>query len=139
MSGLAGILAAHHGPGVYRWHAAFDVADVRHAVEHAGWQFGYVDGWVHQDKAGFLADVGKALSFPDWYGQDLDALPDCLREVSTPTVLLWDGWATLAREDRKSFDTLTELLAQRADGDGAAFVTLLRGDGPDVEVPSLDS
>ena len=33
MSGLAAVLAGHEPAGVYRWHAAFDVPEVRHTVE----------------------------------------------------------------------------------------------------------
>ena len=72
MSGLAGILAHHHDPGVYRWHAAFPADEVAHAVEHAGWRFGYVDGWHHQTRHEFLTAVGEALAFPDHYGQNLE-------------------------------------------------------------------
>jgi RNAse (barnase) inhibitor barstar len=138
MSGLAGILAGHHPAGVYRWHAAFPVEDVRHTVEHAGWQFGYVDGWVHQDKAGLLAGVGAALAFPDWYGQNFDAMTDCLRDLKERTVLLWDGWGTLARDDQRAFDIAVDVLGGRSKGEGEAFVALLRGEGPEVDVASLD-
>ncbi|WP_310962957.1 barstar family protein [Nocardioides terrisoli] len=141
MSGLAGLLAGRHAAGVYRWHAGFDVADVRHTVEHAGWGFACVDGWTHQDKAGFLTEVGKALAFPEWYGENFDALVDCLRDVSGPegagTVLLWDGWGPFAREDRHAFDVAVDVLAGRA-VEQPAFVTLLRGDGPELDVASLD-
>ena len=54
MSGLAGLLAGHHPPGVYQWHAAFGPADVQHTVEHAGARFAYVDGWTHQEKTELL-------------------------------------------------------------------------------------
>ena len=105
MSGLAALLAGHEAPGVHRWHGAFDVADVRHTVEHAGWGFGYVDGWTRADsKSAFLAEVGETLGFPDYYGQNFDALADCLHDIGSGTdgvVLLWDGWATLARADEK--------------------------------------
>ncbi len=134
MSGLAGILAKHHDPGLYRWHAAFPPREVEHAVEHAGWRFGYVDGWHHQTRTEFLDAVGEALAFPDHYGKDLDALNDCLRDLPGSTVLLWDGWCTLAREDEVTFDAVRAILV----GHAATLTTLLRGDGPDVDVPSLD-
>ena len=47
--GLAGLLAHHIEPGIYRWHGHF--RDVRHTVEHAGWKFAEVDGWHHTTKA----------------------------------------------------------------------------------------
>lgn len=144
MSGLAGVLAGRHEPGVHEWHAAFPVENVRHSVEHAGWRFAHVDGWTHQDKAGFLEAVAEALDFPDWFGQNFDALADCLSDVSGPqgagTVLLWDGWGALAREDRQAFDVALDVLRERAeDRHGAAFTVLLRGEGPAIDIPSLDA
>ena len=124
MSGLARILAHHHDPGVYRWHAAFPAEEVAHAV----------DGWHHQTRAEFLAAIGEALAFPDYYGQNLDALNDILGDLPGNTVLLWDGWCTLAREDDATFAAVRAILGDHT----ARLTTLLRGDGPDVDVPSLD-
>jgi RNAse (barnase) inhibitor barstar len=134
MSGLAGVLAGHHEPGVYRWHAAFPADEVAHAVEHAGWRFAYVDGWQHQTRHELLAAGGEALGFADHYGQNLDALNDCLRDLPAATVLLWDGWGTLARSDEAAFSAVRAILSDHT----AVLTTLLRGDGPDVDVPSLD-
>jgi RNAse (barnase) inhibitor barstar len=134
MSGLAAILADHVDRGVYRWHAAFTPEEVGHAVERAGWRFAHVDGWRHQTRGEFLAAVGEALSFPDHYGQNLDALHDCLRDLPGPTVLLWDGWGALARDDGPGFAAVRSVLAEHT----AVVTTLLRGDGPEVDVPSLD-
>lgn len=144
MSGLAAILAGHEPPGIHRWHSAADVADVRHTLERAGWGFAYVDGWTGADsKAAFLAAVGEALAFPDYYGQNFDALADCLRDIGSGVagvVLLWDGWATLARSEERSFGIALDVLASRARADsGARFSVLLRGEGPDLpRIPSLD-
>lgn len=138
MSGLAGLLAGHHRAGIHQWHAAFTPEEVRHTVEHAGWSFGYVDGWLHQDKAGLLDDVGATLAFPDWYGANFDALADCLRDLTEPTVLLWDGWGTLARTDRRAFDVAVDVFAERA-AERPPFSVLLRGEGPEIAVPSLDA
>lgn len=142
MSGLAAILAGHERPGLHRWHGAFDVADVRHTVEHAGWGFAHVDGWTGADsKAAFLAAVGEALDFPDHYGQNFDALTDCLRDVGhdvAGVVLLWDGWSTLARADEKAFAVVLDVLGSRAEADrGVPFAVLLRGEG--LDVPGLTS
>lgn len=144
MSGLAAILAGHEDPGVFHWHAAFDVADVAHSVEHAGWGFGHVDGWTSgATKAEFLAAVGEALDFPGYYGQNFDALADCLHDIGKGVdgvVLLWDGWATLARADEKAFSIALSVLGSRVNADrGVPFAVLLRGEGPAVPgVPSLD-
>ncbi len=144
MSGLAALLAGRANPGIYRWHGGFDVADVRHTVEHAGWHFAYFDGWHGESKAEFLTGVGEALDFPDYYGQNFDALGDCLADVvagdSEGLVLLWDGWGPFARADDQAFSVALSVLGTRVNADrGGPFAVLLRGDGPDVSgVPSLD-
>ena len=142
MSGLAAVLAGHQPPGIYRWHGAFDTADVRHAVEHAGWGFGHVDGWTGADSTSdFLAAVGEALDLPDHYGQTFDALADCLHDVGdgrNGVVLLWDGWGTLARADEQAFSVALSVLGSRVNADrGVPFSVLLRGEGP--VVPGLAS
>ena len=144
MSGLAAVLARHEAPGIHLWHGAFEVDDVRHTVEHAGWAFGHVDGWTAADsKSGFLAAVGEALDFPDHYGQNFDALADCLHDVGahvSGVVLLWDGWGTLARADERAFSVALSVLGSRVNADrGAPFTVLLRGEGPVVPgITSLD-
>lgn len=143
MSGLAALLVGRVDPGIYLWHGAFEVDDVRHSVEHAGWGFGHVDGWREGGKTGFLAAAGRALAFPDWYGQNFDALADCLHDIGSGTdgvVLLWDGWATLARDDEKAFSIALSVLGSRVNADrGVPFAVLMRGEGPDVAgLPSLD-
>ena len=137
MSGLAAVLAGRHVPGVHRWESALDVADVRHAVEHAGWAFGYVDGAALDTVSGVLQEIGEALAFPDHYGHNLDALNDCLRDLAGPTVLLWDAWGGFARADPRRFAVVVELLGTRGDVDPAVEV-LLRGPGPTDVVPLLD-
>ena len=140
MTGLAGVMAGHLAPGVYLWHTAFTPDHVKHSVEHAGWRFAYVDGLTHQDKGTFLEAVGEALAFPEHFGQNFDALTDCLRDVDGSTVLLWDCWAPLARNDRRAFDIAVDCFAGRAkDDEAGSFVTLLRGEGPTLDVPVLDA
>jgi RNAse (barnase) inhibitor barstar len=136
MSGLAGILAGHHQPGVYRWHAAFGPDDVKHAVEHAGWRFARVDGVGVEDKQALMDAFGSALAAPDHYGRNLDALRDVLRDVEDRLVLLWDEWGPIARADRSTFDAVTDIFTERS-GRGDLAV-LLRGEGPEIPLPSLD-
>jgi RNAse (barnase) inhibitor barstar len=139
VSGLAGLLAGHHPPGVYQWHAAFGPDDVRHTVEHAGARFAYVDGWTHQEKTELLEALAEALKFPDSFGHNFDALADCLRDIEgDPVVLLWDGWGPLARSDRRAFEVTADIFAGRTADGPCAMSVLLRGDGPDIDVPSLD-
>jgi len=140
MSGLAALLAGRTKPGLYTWHGGFDVADVRHTVEHAGWTFGYLDGLHAQTKPEFLSRIGKALAFPDSYGENFDALADCLADVDggDGTVLLWDGWGALARDAPRAFSVALSVLGGRVNAErGGPFAVLLRGEGP--HVPGVDS
>ncbi len=141
MSGIAALLDGQHRAGVYRWHGSMrqesDTDQVRQAAEHAGWSLAMLDGWTHPDKSGLLAEVAVALSFPSWFGNNFDALADCLRDVAEPTVLLWDGWGPLASEDDRAFRTALDVFTERA-GLPPPFAVLLRGAGPKVDVPSLD-
>ncbi|MFL6158215.1 MAG: barstar family protein [Marmoricola sp.] len=139
MSGLAGLLAGHLPPGVYTWHAAFEPDEVRRTVEHAGAVFAHVDGWTAAGTAEFLGAVGTALGFPEWYGQNLDAFEDCLGDLDgSPVLLLWDGWGTLARSEPVAFAAVLDICTERATSPRSAFSLLLRGAGPEIDVPALD-
>ncbi len=146
MSVLASVMAARTEPSIYLWHSGFDVEQVRHTVEHAEWEFAHVDGWKAERKAEFLEAVGEALGFPEHYGRNFDALADCLQDVRAGdhdhagTLLLWDGWGTLARHDERAFRVALSVLGGRFNADrGGRFVVLLRGEGPRPDgVRSLD-
>ena len=158
MSGLAALLAGKIEPGMYRWHAMFAAADVRHTVELAGWRFAHDNGWIHEDQTEVLTALGKALSLPDGCGRDLDAFAGCLNDAdaadSKGTLLLWDGWAPFARADKEAFKATLDVLRTRVQAEqGGLFAVLLRGDGerggpfaapsPDdgpeiADLPSLD-
>lgn len=137
MSGLAALLAGHTRPGVYRWHNVASVTDVQHAVEHAGWTFRLLDGWVIEDRDAFLKAKSAALGLAEPIG-DLDDLGPALDGFDAGergTVLLWDGWSPLARHDEATFTAALEGLGSRT-GAGKLAV-LLRGEGPDLELEEL--
>jgi RNAse (barnase) inhibitor barstar len=137
MSGLAGVLADHIPPGVYRWHAAYHVPDVQHAVEHAGWRFAYLDGHAVETAEEFHAAVADALELPETYGRTMDDLDSCLSEVCDDgprMVLLWDAWAPLARAERRTFTAAVETLRSKS----PTMCVLVRGEGPDLGLDSID-
>lgn len=143
MSGLAALLAGRKEPGIFRWHGAFDAADVRHTVEHAGWRFAHLDGVGVGTKEEFLDRVGETFSFSDDYRRNFDALADCLHDVvagdSEGTILLWDGWGAFARAEERAFSVALSVLGSRVNADrGGRFAVLLRGEGPDLGIRSID-
>lgn len=142
MSGLAALLAGHTKPDVYQWHNAANVDDVAHAVEKAGWRFVYLDGWMVEDKEGFLKALGAALDLPGYDGGSFDGLAEKLHGVDAGghqgIVFLWDGWSPLARADEEAFQKALSLLGGRTHDEGCdKCAVLLRGEGPSIDVPEL--
>ena len=141
MSGLAALLAGHNPPDIYQWHNAAHVEDVQHAVEHANWTFFHFDTWTVEDRETFLKAASAALDLAD-PRDDFDGLARALGDVTAGDrqgiVLLWDGWSPLARHDEQAFKDALEVLRGKvaSDRDGK-FAVLLRGDGPDLDVPEL--
>jgi RNAse (barnase) inhibitor barstar len=144
MSGLARLLAGHTPPGVYHWTSATGPPAVEHAAEHAGWRFVILDTWQVDDKDGFLDTCAGAFALPDGFGHNFDALGDALADVRSPdgpgVLVLWEGWAPLARAHRQVFDVALSVFADRVDSDrGGSFTVLLHGPGPsDTDLPELD-
>ncbi|AUI57159.1 barstar family protein [Amycolatopsis sp. BJA-103] len=81
-----------------------------------------IDGGRTVDKATTLDAIAEALSFPDYFGKNLDALYDCLTDLSwLPTgehVLIWSGSSVLKDRDPKAYLAVRSVLsdAQRALG-----------------------
>lgn len=136
MSGLAAVLAGRHDTGVHLWHSSLHVPDVQHAVEHAGWQFGYVDGVALESGEEVIGAIGAALDL-EHPGGEVGALGERLERLSGPTVLLWDGWGSLARAEPDAFADVCETLGRRVNG-ASALEVLLRGPGPTDGLESLD-
>jgi hypothetical protein len=142
MSGLAALLAGHRPADVYQWHGAASVADVRHAVEHAGWRFAHLDGWALEETPAVLAAAMRALDAKDDREPSFDVLSDSLDDVDAPgregVVLLWDGWSPWARHEEQAFRVALSVLGGRTNAErGCPFAVLLRGEGPPIDVPEL--
>ncbi len=141
--GLEALLAGRVPAGAYRWPGSPKASEVRGTVERAGWRYAHLDGERVGSKAELLDALGVALSLRGLHGRNLDALEECLRSLPGPTVLLWDGWGSLARAEPHTFTAVTTLLSAPAaprpgrDPRPATWV-LLRGTGPDgLGVPDL--
>jgi hypothetical protein len=61
-----------------------------------------------------LDAIGAALSFPDWYGRNLDALHDCLIDLSWQPdgkhVLVWAGHRQLEDNDPDGYRAVLAVL-----------------------------
>ena len=74
----------------------------------------------------------EALSFPDWFGRNLDALADCLHDFAegrgrggAPRHLVWDGVARLRLEHPESYHDITSVLAEVSADHDRFVVTVL--------------
>lgn len=65
-------------------------------------------------KGELLASFADALGFPDYFGMNLDALVDSLREVQlrTPAAIVWQDAATFASADRRTYDAVRQILSR---------------------------
>lgn len=72
------------------------------------------------DKLSTLDAIATALSFPDWFGRNLDALYDCLTDLSWlpggEHVLIWPGSDALKEADPRAYLAVRSVLsdAERA-------------------------
>lgn len=87
---------------------------------HARGAFAHLVGPHPADKASTMDAIAAALSFPDYFGHNLDALYDCLTDLSwLPSgehVLIWGGSELLKQADPKAYLAIRSVLsdAERA-------------------------
>ncbi|MDN5860722.1 MAG: barstar family protein [Pseudonocardia sp.] len=66
-----------------------------------------------------LAAIGRELRFPGYYGGNLDALEECLGDLSWlpagQVVLVWDGDDELRRADPAGHAALLDVLTEAAE------------------------
>jgi RNAse (barnase) inhibitor barstar len=85
-------------------------ARARGAIAHV---FGPVTSKVEA-----LDAIGSALKFPSWYGRNLDALYDCLIDLSWQPagehVLIWTGYGELEATDPDGYRAVVAVLDDAA-------------------------
>lgn len=70
-------------------------------------------------KAELLDGFARALHFPAWFGRNLDALADSMRDLSwlpeAPSEVIWDGAWRLRRADPATYDAVLDILREAAE------------------------
>ena len=119
-------------PGLYR--LARGPGVLRARAERSAWRWCQADGVGIADRTGLFAALASALSLPDYFGANWDALLDCLRDFdddSAPGVVIHlTGFAAFAAAQPGDWATLREILAQAADelnASGTALYVLIAG------------
>lgn len=131
------LLSRAERAGIYHMPFATDLA-LEEAAESLEYPMHRVDLSKVTDKEGFLDAIGKALSFPDWFGHNWDALADCLTDLSwMPAdgyVIVLDNADAFAAASPADFATALSILQDAADSwreEGVPLWTLVgtRADG----------
>lgn len=97
-------------PGVHR--VAEPADQVLRELREAGWHTVVVSPGA--SAADFYADLRRALGLPAWFGANLDALWDSLRDLSGPTALVLTDWAACASAEPERWRRFLALFAERA-------------------------
>lgn len=103
-------------------------AEVEAAETERGVTVHLVDGSAVTTKAAALDAIAAALSFPDWFGKNLDALYDCLRDLSwLPSgehALIWAHADRLRDADATAFRGIRSALRDAVAADRNTRTTL---------------
>ena len=95
------------------------------------------------------ADIAREFSFPAYYGKNMDALNDCLRDIAlgeegaaakTATALVLDRFDAFVRTDPSAAHTLIDIFAHNsrlAMLVGHRMVCLLQTDDPRLKLPPV--
>jgi RNAse (barnase) inhibitor barstar len=79
-----------------------------------------------------LDAIGAALNFPSWYGRNLDALYDCLVDLSWQPagehVLIWTGYRELQAADPDGYRAVVAVLDDAAAASSQRPLSVLLAD-----------
>ena len=102
-------------PGVYRMDMSERPGSICLKVEETGWSCAYLDGNKIVNKEALLVQAADALSFPDYYGYNLDAFEECITEVGLYSghglVLLYDHAAVLYAQHADDWATFYDIVS----------------------------
>jgi RNAse (barnase) inhibitor barstar len=108
-------------PGVYRVASADDTV---RTLARSGWDVRLAAPAT--STAGLYAALAGALDLPSWFGANLDALWDCLTDLSAPTALVLCGWGAFERAEPEQARRVVEVFAERALAEPPFTVALAR-------------
>lgn len=112
--------------GVYR--VLGDVAPMLPELRAAGWRTAVLP--VVSSVGGFYTAIAHAMAFPDHFGRNLDALWDCLTDLTEPTALLWPRWVAFATARPHDWSRVLGVLRERTELDADPPFALVLCDSP---------
>ena len=128
MSKLLQRLSDASKSGVYRTARSDDILQ---ATQASGLHVARIE-LAGAGRDALLARIAKALSFPQWFGANWDALEDCLADLSWSRaaghVLLFEGKAELSADELGILaDILASVAAARAERQRPFFAVFVGG------------
>lgn len=97
--------------------------------------------WNHKNVHQKLKD---ALSFPDYYGENLNAFEDCLTDMYNKTyrglILVFRRYDSFVEEDGKFAEAILDIIARQSRVwllTGQKLIGLIQSDNPDLDFPEL--
>lgn len=140
---LQGLLRDKRG-GVWFVPSHLDPKALHATAEHAGYAFFHIEGRNIGRKEQLLNHFANTLNFPSHFGQNWDALEECLTDLEWVDgegyVLYYDHIDPLLAEHPDQFETLLEILQDAVDSwkeDGSAMIVLLSGSKAPKNVEKL--
>ncbi|MER5636835.1 barstar family protein [Kitasatospora sp. NPDC002227] len=137
------------GPVTLYWRPAL-FAETLGLLRADGYQVVELHAAAWHSDADLHRDLAAALDFPAYYGRNLDALNDCLRDVTaleygaSPTatglVLAFHGYDHYTAASPRSAPIVLDILAdhsRRAALTGLRLLTLVQTDDPSFTLPPL--
>jgi RNAse (barnase) inhibitor barstar len=130
---LENLLESNRG-GVWYLPAHVDVKSLKELAKRHGFAFFHIEGKNITRKEQLLNHVATALRFPDHFGNNWDALEECLSDLewvdADGYLLYYDHTDGLLEAHPDQFETLVEILRDSVaswKGDGSAMIVLLSG------------
>ncbi|WP_133909462.1 barstar family protein [Actinophytocola oryzae] len=113
-------------------------------ADHA-YQLVRLDAAVWSTEADFHRHIRVALHFPDYYGDNLDAFNDCMRDVATytygadrnatGTVLVFTGYDAFTRHETHAAQVILDIIADQSRQAmlfGHRLMCLVQSNDPDI-------
>jgi RNAse (barnase) inhibitor barstar len=107
--------------------------DVERAGTDAGLTVLRLDIGDVGSKEDFLAHIAEKLEFPDWFGNNWDALNDCLTDLTeTGYVLIFENCENFAAKHKREFESAIAVFLAAAEywkSQGHPFWVLIQASG----------
>lgn len=134
MNRLSDMLKDPVTSGVYLLEESPSVEHLEKLAGERGWAFFHLEGQDIRDKDQFLKLAALALRFPEYFGNNWDALADCLTDMSWHEtggfVILYDHFDSLAEHSPRDFEMALDIFKESAEfwhNRGKALFVLLYG------------